>query len=102
MQIDWGIVEMALPLLARGSLVTIQISISSAIIACLLGFAIGLASLSNVRMLRWMAGAYVDFIRGTPLLIQIFLVFFVLPLVGIRLSEIWAGIIALAVNGARR
>ena len=100
MEIDWHIVEMALPLLLHGALVTLRISITSAIIACGLGFAIGLCSLSNVRMLRWFAGGYVDFIRGTPLLIQIFLVFFVLPLVGIRLSEIWAGIIALAFNGA--
>lgn len=100
MQIDWGIVEQALPLLARGSLVTIQISVCSAILAYVLGFGIGLCSLSHIKALRWAAGAYVDFIRGTPLLIQIFLVFFVLPLVGIRLSEIWAGIFALALNGA--
>ena len=100
MTIDWGIVGMALPLLLRGSVVTIEISFSSAILACLLGFAIGLCSLSHVKVLRWLAGAYVDFIRGTPLLIQIFLVFFVLPLIGIRLSEIWAGIIALGCNGA--
>jgi polar amino acid transport system permease protein len=51
-----------------------------------------------VRALRWVIAAYVDFVRGTPLLIQVFLVFFALPVVGIRFDEIWAGIIALAFN----
>jgi ABC-type amino acid transport system permease subunit len=41
---------------------------------------------------------YVDFIRGTPLLIQIFIVFFGLPMMGLRLGEFWAGVIALAIN----
>jgi polar amino acid transport system permease protein len=48
--------------------------------------------------LRAFVAAYVDFVRGTPLLIQIFLVFFALPIIGIRFDEIWAGIIALAFN----
>jgi polar amino acid transport system permease protein len=51
-----------------------------------------------MRTLRWAIAAYVDFIRGTPLLIQIFLVFFALPVIGIRFDETRAGIIALAMN----
>jgi His/Glu/Gln/Arg/opine family amino acid ABC transporter permease subunit len=68
------------------------------VLSLLLGFVLGLCALSRSRMLRAVVGAYVDFIRGTPLLIQIFLVFFALPVVGIRLSEIWAGIAALSFN----
>src|SRR5215510_7962363 len=94
--IDWAIVEMAIPLLARGTLVTLQVAAISGVLSLLLGFSLGLFALSRSRMLRAVVGGYVDFIRGTPLLIQIFLVFFALPVVGIRLTEIWAGIAALA------
>jgi ABC-type amino acid transport system permease subunit len=54
----------------------------------------------NIRLLRLLVAGYVDFIRGTPLLIQIFLIFFALPVVGVRLNEIWAGIVALSINTA--
>jgi len=96
--IDWNIVETAIPLLARGTLVTLQISLVAGVLACILGFTLGLAALSHVRLLRWVIAAYVDFVRGTPLLIQVFLVFFALPVIGIRFDEIWAGIVALAFN----
>lgn len=98
MSIDWSIIESSIPLLARGTLVTLQISLAAGVLACILGFALGLAALSHVRILRAFVAGYVDFVRGTPLLIQIFLVFFALPIVGIRFDEIWAGIIALAFN----
>jgi polar amino acid transport system permease protein len=96
--IDWNIVQTAIPLLARGTVVTLQISLVAGVLACIIGFTLGLAALSHIRPLRWVIAAYVDFVRGTPLLIQVFLVFFALPVVGIRFDEIWAGIIALAFN----
>ena len=88
MSIDWNIVQTAIPLLARGTVVTLQISLVAGVLACIIGFALGLASLSNFRPLRWIISAYVDFVRGTPLLIQVFLVFFALPVIGIRFDEI--------------
>jgi His/Glu/Gln/Arg/opine family amino acid ABC transporter permease subunit len=96
--IDWGIVEMAIPLLARGTIVTLKIASVAGILAIIIGFGLGLCALSNWRPLRLAVMAYVDFVRGTPLLIQIFLIFFALPVIGIRLDEIWAGIVALAFN----
>jgi His/Glu/Gln/Arg/opine family amino acid ABC transporter permease subunit len=75
--IDWNIVQTAIPLLARGTVVTLQISLVAGVLACIIGFMLGLAALSNVRALRATIAAYVDFVRGTPLLIQVFLVFFV-------------------------
>jgi His/Glu/Gln/Arg/opine family amino acid ABC transporter permease subunit len=96
--IDWAIVQMAVPLLGRGLLVTLQIALVSGVLALLFGFTLGLLSLSQIRPVEIAVAAFVDFIRGTPLLIQIFLVFFVLPIVGIRLHEITAGILALAIN----
>jgi len=96
--IDWSIIQTAIPLLARGTLVTLQVALAAGILSCILGFFLGLCALSNVPTLRWAVSAYVDFIRGTPLLIQIFLVFFALPVIGIRFDEIWAGIVALSFN----
>jgi His/Glu/Gln/Arg/opine family amino acid ABC transporter permease subunit len=95
---DWGVVAYAAPLLAEGVVITLQISVLAGILGLAFGFTLGLAALSGVRPLVWVVRGYVDFIRGTPLLIQIFLVFFALPVVGIRFSEFWAGVIALALN----
>jgi len=99
-KIDWDIVQTAIPLLAKGTLVTLQIALISGVLSILLGFVLGLSALGNVRLLRLLVAGYVDFIRGTPLLIQIFLIFFALPVVGVRLNEIWAGIVALSINTA--
>lgn len=96
--IDWKIMEMAVPLLAEGTVVTLYVSFFAGIIGTLAGIVFGLLSLSNIKPIEWVIRVYVDFVRGTPLLIQIFLVFFALPAVGITLNEIWAGIAALAFN----
>jgi len=96
--IDWGIVETAIPLLARGAVVTIEIALVAGILATFLGFALGLGLLSGIKPLQAAIGGFVDFVRGTPLLIQIFLIFFALPVIGVRFNEITAGIIALALN----
>ena len=96
--IDWKIVEMAMPLLLEGTWVTLYVSFFAGIIGTFAGIVIGLLSLSNIKPIEWVIRVYVDFVRGTPLLIQIFLVFFALPMVGITMNEIWAGITALAFN----
>ena len=88
MTIDWGIVQTAIPLLARGTVVTLQISLAAGVLACAIGFALGLASLSNMRALRWVIAAYVDFVRGTPLLIQVFLVFFAYTLLWLGMGAV--------------
>lgn len=100
MSIDWESIRMAIPLLAVGSLATLKISALAMVIGGLGGIAMGLASLSHWRAGRWFVRGYVDFVRGTPLLIQIFLVFFGLPVLGLRLGEFWAGTLALSFNCA--
>ena len=98
--IDWDIIAKSIPLLAEGIVVTLQVSAIAAVLGLLLGVICGLGALSRSRPVRWIVTAYVDFIRGTPLLIQIFLVFFALPMVGIRFDEFWAGVIALSLYAA--
>ena len=100
MTIDWGIILQSIPLLAEGVVVTLQVSALSAVLGLALGVALGLGALSRSRAIRWCVAAYVDFIRGTPLLIQIFLVFFALPMIGIRFDEFSAGVVALSLNAA--
>ncbi|MDE1569046.1 amino acid ABC transporter permease [Aquabacter sediminis] len=100
MTIDWAVVEMAIPLLAVGTVMTLKIASLAAIFGLAGGIALGLIALGGWTWARFLVRAYVDFIRGTPLLIQIFIFFFGLPLMGLRLGEFWAGVIALSFNCA--
>lgn len=100
MPFDWQLIANSIPALATGLLMTLQISALAILVGTILGVLIGLASLSQLKPLRGIVLAYVSFIRGTPLLIQIFLVYFALPVVHINLPEFWAGVIALSANAA--
>ena len=100
MMFDWTLVGKAVPLLAAGLLTTAKICSLAMLLGVALGGLLGLASLSRIAPVRWAVRGYVDFIRGTPLLIQIFLVYFALPVIGLNLPEFWAGVLALGLNAA--
>ena len=100
MTIDWKIIGESIPLLAQGLVATVKISVMSVIFGTIAGFLLGLATFLPIPPLRWFVRVYVDFVRGTPLLIQVFLVYFALPVIGINLSEFWAGVAALSFNAA--
>lgn len=89
-----------LPLLLRGAVVTIWISVLAMMLAVIVGVVIVLARLYGVAPLRWAARAYVEVMRGTPLLIQLFLIYYGLPEVGIRLNAALAAILGLGLNYA--
>lgn len=97
---DWDIIQYAIPLLFTGLVTTIKICALAIVLGTALGILLGLIALSRFAPARWAVLAYVDFIRGTPLLIQIFLVYFALPVIGISLPEFWAGVLALGLNAA--
>lgn len=99
-ELDWKVIQLALPLLTEGLFNTVRITILAILLGTILGFLLGLISVSRVKPLQWLVAAYVDFVRGTPLLIQIFLVYFALPVLGINISEYWAGVVALSFNAA--
>ncbi|MEW6541783.1 MAG: amino acid ABC transporter permease [Bacillota bacterium] len=69
----------ALPLLLVGAKLTLQITVLSVGFGCIIGLFAGLCRLSRSRVLRYLATGYVDFFRGTPLLVQIFMLYFGLP-----------------------
>jgi polar amino acid transport system permease protein len=100
MAFDWDLVQKAIPLLGAGLLTSVKICSLAMLIGTALGVLLGLTSMSRFAPARWFVRAYVDFIRGTPLLIQIFLVYFALPVIGIDLPEFWAGVLALSLNAA--
>ncbi|MEC0232254.1 amino acid ABC transporter permease [Paenibacillus alba] len=89
----------ALPMLLKGALITFKIVIIALPIAFLIGLISGLMNVSSSRILRALATFYVDIIRGTPLLVQVFFVYFGLPaFLDIRIEAEVAGIIAISLN----
>ncbi len=90
----------ALAALLRGALLTLQVSALAIVLASLVGVAVAAARTSPLRPLRWLGAAYVEGFRNTPLLVQIFFVFFGLPRVGLRLSPFQSGLLALSLYTA--
>jgi His/Glu/Gln/Arg/opine family amino acid ABC transporter permease subunit len=100
MSIDWAVVQMAIPLLAEGAVTSLKIAALAGVLALAGGVALGLVALGGPAPARWLVRGYVDFVRGTPLLIQIFIVFFGLPMLGWRPGEFVSGVLALSLNSA--
>ena len=87
-----------LPSLLTGLLVTLQITAGAAVVALAASFLAGLGRLSERRAVRGISRLYVDVFRGTSALVQLFWAFFALPLLGIRLEAVTAGILVLGLN----
>ncbi len=85
-------------LLFEGAWLTLQLSAVTMLFGLLLGILGAGMKTSQIRSLRWAAKAYVDVIRNTPLLVQLFIVFFGLPSVGIRLDPTPTAVITLSIN----
>ncbi|MBM7599802.1 polar amino acid transport system permease protein [Virgibacillus halotolerans] len=88
------------PVLAKGINVTITVLIASAIFGYLMAFIAGLCRLSNNIILRGVTTFYVEIFRGTSLIVQLFWLFYALPILfGINLgNEFWAGSLAIGLN----
>lgn len=85
--------------LMRGVTVTVSLLLASGILALAVAFISGLSRVSGVKIVRVLTTIYVEFFRGTSLLVQLFWIFFVLPqLFGIRLDPFMAGVITLGLN----
>tara|TARA_R110002126_G_scaffold96469_1_gene225616 strand:+ start:2917 stop:3567 length:651 start_codon:yes stop_codon:yes gene_type:complete len=95
---DFALIGRIWPFFAEAAWVTIEVSMLAIILGLILGFAAALASLSRNVLLRWPARAYVSVFRGTPALIQLFLLYFGGPQIGINLGPFEAGVIGLGIN----
>ncbi|MFC5452021.1 amino acid ABC transporter permease [Paenibacillus aestuarii] len=101
MDFRFDIIIEYLPLLLKGTLWTIGISILAILFGSVLGLGVSLGKMSHRGYLRWPASIYVNFFRGTPLLVQILLVHFgVVPLILGSTNAIVAAIVALSLNSA--
>ena len=99
MNFDMNLVVNSFPLLLIGAGVTIQITVLSTAIGFVIGLVVGVARISHLRPLRMLAEVYVEFFRGTPLLVQIFLFYFALPVItGQRIDPFIAAISACGIN----
>ncbi|GAA5513273.1 L-cystine transport system permease protein YecS [Deinococcus carri] len=90
----------ALPTLLAAAPVTLGYALAAMLLGLPLALLVALARLSGVPFLRWISGVYVSFIRGTPLLVQIFVVYYGLPSFGLTLSPLVGGVLALTLNAA--
>ena len=101
MEMNFELMAQALPLLLTGAAVTVQITALSVLLGILVGLFVGIARISTYRIIHLIAAVYVDFLRGTPLLVQIFLVYFALPVVtGQRIDPFVAAIAACSINSS--
>lgn len=99
MDFDFQLIMNSLPLLLMGAGVTVQITALSVSFGLLIGMFVGIARLSKVWTVKMLATVYVDFIRGTPLLVQIFIIYFALPIIaGTRIDPFIAAITACSIN----
>jgi polar amino acid transport system permease protein len=93
------LIQSAFPLLIAGACITVEITALTVFFGMIIGICVSLIRMSDFKILRWMGNVYVDFIRGTPLLIQIFLVYFALPsIIGHRVDAYFAAISACSIN----
>lgn len=98
MTLDFTPVWQGWPQLVHGAVVTIEITAASLLLGCVLGLLIGIARLDpSKRLIYGLATGYVTFIRGTPLLVQLFLLFFGLPQFNILLPAFACGVLGLGI-----
>lgn len=90
----------ALPTLLAAAPITLGYALASMVLGLPLALLVALLRLSPVTPLRFLSSLYVSFIRGTPLLVQIFVIYYGLPSFGVTLSPLLGGVLALTLNAA--
>ena len=96
---NFELIQNALPILLIGAGVTIEITAFSVAVGFIIGLFVGIARICRIKILRLLAAVYADCIRGTPLLVQIFLIYFALPMItGQRVEPFIAAVAACGIN----
>ena len=96
--LDWKIIFHYFPFLLKGALITLEISSLSLVLGLVFGLAAALGKLCHNPILRGIASFYVWIIRSTPLLVQLFIIYFGLPQLGIDLGPFSSGVLGLGLN----
>lgn len=95
---DWDFAFEVLPALLNGLKVTLQVSLLAFAIAAILGLILALARRSDNSWLSAPVTGLIEFIRSTPLLVQLYFFFYVLPRYGLRMPAFWLGVLALGLH----
>jgi polar amino acid transport system permease protein len=98
MEWDWNFVWQILPTLAQGVVITIQATLLGSALAMVVGLAFAILRRSRNRLIARLVSFFVNFVRGTPLLVQLYFLFYVLPDLGMTLSPLVAGVIGLGLH----
>lgn len=93
-----AIIQEYLTLFMNGALYTIQLAFLSVVISLPIGALLALMRISRFKVLQILARTYVEIIRGTPLLVQIYIVYFGLPMLGVYLEDFTSAILAISIN----
>jgi cystine transport system permease protein len=88
----------AAPVMLTGAGYTLLFALASMVGGLALGFPVAVLRMSKWAVLRWPATLYVSVMRGTPLLVQIFVIYYGLPSIGIEFTPVTAGVLALSLN----
>lgn len=86
--------------IVEGITITLEYTLISVFMGAIIGTLIAICRTSSLRALRYFAMAYISIFRGTPLLVQLSIVYFVLPMIGIKITVFFAGIVAFSLNSA--
>ena len=97
---DWQYALDALPVLASGLKVTVQATLLGMAFALVVGLVLTLARRSHLALISWPTAFIVEFVRSTPLLVQIYFLFYVLPTFGVTISPLTTGILGLGLHYA--
>ena len=98
-EFDWNVVADAFPLMLQGLVVTLELTVITIAISMVLAVPIAVARMSEIELVRWGAQAYIEVFRCTPMLVQLFWIFYALPaLTGLTISGFTSAVIALSAN----
>lgn len=100
MTIDFGVVLPYLPVMLKALGISIEVTVLSFFLGSVLGIFVYLGRRSALAPLRWLAHAFIEVFRNTPLLVQLYLIYFGLPEVGINLNPFWATLAGMTLNNA--
>jgi len=97
---NWGVIEKAWPTLVKGFWTTVILAVASAIMSTVIGLLLAVLRSFNNVVLNTFIIAYVDFFRAMPIIVLMMLIYYALPFLGIRLSAVMSGILALGLNSS--
>jgi len=95
---DLSVIATYLPDLLHGLWITIVFTVGGLALGLVIGVFAAVMGLSRSRLMHWIVRGYVDFVRGTPLLLQLFILYYALPPLGLKMSASTAGILGLGIN----